>query len=213
MTTWRGCSSCGGASVLPARRVVRLAAFMRAEVGVEPARRARARHADRGRFALVRRAWRAVGYGLAALVLAFIALGLVYSGSATRIAAGVQVAGVDVGGMTAAGAERALEQRGGGLAMSPVEFTANGDRWTIQPAKLDVRINWSEAAARAVAAGDGPTVIRGLERLKIRLFGADIEPRPDYYRPALRFQVAQMAEEIDMPARDAAIVLRNNRPV
>jgi vancomycin resistance protein YoaR len=186
---------------------------MRAEVGVEPARRARARHADRGRSALVRRSWRAVGYGLAAFVLAVIALGLVYSGSATRIADGVEVAGVDVGGMTAAEAEQALEQRGGGLAMSPVVFTANGDRWTIQPAKLDVRIDWAEAAGRAVAAGDGPMVLRGLERLKIRLLGADIEPSPDYYRPALRFQVAQMAEAIDVPARDAAIILRNNRPV
>jgi vancomycin resistance protein YoaR len=186
---------------------------MRAEVGVEPARRARVRHADRGWLALVRRSWRAVGYGLAALVLAFIALGLVYSGSAARVADGVEVAGVDVGGLTAAEAERALERRGSGLEMTPVVFTANGERWAIRPAKLDVRIDWAEAAGRAVAAGDGPMVIRGLERLKIRLFGADVEPRPDYYRPALRFQVAQIAEQIDVPARDAAIVLRDDQPV
>src|SRR5687768_11120482 len=159
MTTWRGCSSCGGASVLPARRVGRLAAFMRAEVGVEPARRARARRADRGQIALVRRSWRAIGYCLAALVLALIAFGLVYSGSATRIAEGVQLAGVDVGGMTAAEAERALEQRAAGVGMNPVVFTAGGRRWTIQPAKLDVRIDWDEAAGRAVAAGDGPIVL------------------------------------------------------
>ena len=198
---------------MPARKVARLAAFMRAEVGVEPARRARARHADRGRIALVRRSWRAIVYGLAALILALIALGLAYAGSAARVADGVQLAGVDVGGMTAAEAERALEQRAGGLGMSPVVFTANGHRWAIQPAKLDVRIDWGEAAGRAVAAGDGPIVLRGLKRLKIRLFGADVEPRPDYYEPALRFQVAKMADEIDVPSRDAAIVLRSNRPV
>jgi vancomycin resistance protein YoaR len=186
---------------------------MRAEVGVEPARRARARHADRGRFALVRWPWRAVLYSLAALVLALIALGLVYSGSATQIADGVRLAGVDVGGMTAAEAERALEQRASGLGTSPVVFTADGHRWAIQPAKLEVRIDWGEAARRAVAAGDGPIGVRGLERLKIRLFGTDVEPRPDYYEPALRFQVSQMAEEVDVPPRDAAIALRSNGPV
>ncbi|MEX2103531.1 MAG: peptidoglycan binding domain-containing protein, partial [Gaiellaceae bacterium] len=186
---------------------------MRAEVGVEPARRARARHADRGRIALVRRSGRAVAYGLAALVLALIALGLVYAGSATWIADGVRLAGVDVGGMTAAEAERALEQRAAGLGMRPVVFTADGQRWAIQPARLDMRIDWGEAAGRAVAAGDGPIVLRGLERLRIRLFGADVEPKPDFYEPALRFQVARMAEEIDVPARDAAIVLRKNLPV
>jgi vancomycin resistance protein YoaR len=189
-------------------RVVRLAAFMRAEVGVEPARRTRVADAGRGRRTLRRAPWRAILYGVSTGVLVLIAIGVFYAGSPERIAAGVTVAGVDVGGMSQDEAARRLSAHAASVASVPVVFTAAGERWAVTPRKLDVRVDWRAAAERAVAAGDAPIVLRGLERLRIRLFGEDVAPAPDYYEPALRFQVARMAQEVDIVPREAALVLR-----
>jgi vancomycin resistance protein YoaR len=186
---------------------------MRAEVGVEPTRRTRVADAGRGRRSLRRAPWRAIAYGAATAVLALIATGVLYGGSPDRIAAGVTVASVDVGGMNEDEAARTLSARATQVATVPVVFTAAGKRWSVTPSKLDVRVDWRDAATRAVAVGDGPLVLRGLERLKIRLFGSEVSPVPDYYESALRFQIGQMAEEIDIVPRDAALVLRGLTPV
>ncbi|MGH3006263.1 MAG: VanW family protein [Gaiellaceae bacterium] len=150
---------------------------------------------------------------LAALALALLAAaGVGFAGSPSRIAEGVTVAGVDVGGLTAGEAEAKLAGLSERYQGIPVTFTAGGERWSLRPERLDLRVDWPAAVANAVAAGDGPLPLRGLERLKVRLFGVDLEPHADVYEARLRHEIASMANAIDAPAREASIVLEGLRP-
>ena len=101
---------------------------------------------------------------------------IVFAGSAERIPGGVNVAGVDVGGLTASEARAKLAALAARRASDPVTFTASGHRFSVRPSRLDVRADWTAAAASAVDKGDGPIPLRGLERLRVRLFGAEIAP-------------------------------------
>jgi vancomycin resistance protein YoaR len=161
---------------------------------------------------MVRRAKLAL-WAVAALLMVLLAAGIGYAGSPSRIPEGVTVAGVEVGGLTATEAREKLA----GLARRydgvPVVFTAAGGRWPLRPERLDLRVDWRAAVADALAEGDGPLPLRGLERLKVRLFGADLEPHADVYEPVLHFELDRMAKAIDTPAREASIVLEDLRPV
>jgi len=185
---------------------------MRAEAGVRPVRggwgardrRGRPRAARRSRLPL----W--TGAGVAALVLV---TGVVYAGSPTRIPAGVHVAGADVGGLTVSEARVKLARLGAQLRSVPVTFTAGDRRFAVTPSRLEVRVDWAATAAEALDRGDGPLPLRGLERLRVRLFGADVEPRARAYDPALDYEVNRMASVIDSGAREAAIRLQRLRPM
>jgi vancomycin resistance protein YoaR len=194
--------------------VVKLAAFMRAEAGVEAARRGRSPHVGGGRLRAVRRArWKAALWALTALLAAVLATGVVFAGSPDRIPAGVTLAGIEVGGMEASEAEALLSRRAGALASTPVVFTAGEESWRIRPNRLDVRVNWHAAVEEAVEAGSGPLPLRGLKRVKVRLFGADLQPHAEVYEPALQLQVQRIARGIDVPAREAALVLNGLSPI
>jgi vancomycin resistance protein YoaR len=185
---------------------------MRAEAGVRPVRRGRSARERRGRPHLVRGA-KLVLWVVAALLVLLLAVGLAFAGSPSRIPAGVAVAGVDVGGLSAGEARQklaALARRYDGV---PVVFTAAGERWPLRPDELEVRVDWRAAVAEALSEGDGPLPLRGLQRLRLRLFGADVEPQGDAYEPRLRFEVERMAKAIDTPAREAAIELRGLEPI
>ncbi|HEX2045255.1 MAG TPA: VanW family protein [Gaiellaceae bacterium] len=147
------------------------------------------------------------------MLLVLLAMGFAFAGSPSRIPAGVAVAGVELGGLTASEAREklaALAHRYDGV---PVVFIAAGERWSLRPDELEVRVDWRAAVAEALAEGDGPLPLRGLERLRLRLFGAELEPHAEVYEPRLRFEIERMANAIDAPAREAAIELRALRPV
>lgn len=148
--------------------------------------------------------------GVLALLLA---VGVVFAGSADRIPKGVTVAGVDVGGLTAPEARAKLAALAARRASEPVTFTAGGRRFLVRPSRLDVRADWTAAAASALDKGDGPIPLRGLERLRVRLFGAEIAPPARAYRPALELVLRRMATAVETPAREASIELRGLRPV
>ncbi len=86
---------------------------------------------------------------LAALVA--IGLGLVFAGSADKLAKGTRVAGVDVGGLTPAAAQRLLEARAAKLATVPVAFTAGGKTFHLTPRRLGVEVDWMSRLAWARA--------------------------------------------------------------
>jgi vancomycin resistance protein YoaR len=186
---------------------------MRAEAGARPVRQRPASRVKRGRAHLVRRLLRTTLWAVAAILLVALVTGLVYGGSESRIAAGVTVAGVDVGGLTAEEARAKLAERAANAQTVPVLFTARGKRFTLRPGRLDVRADWSAAVTDALEEGNGPFPLRGLERLKLRLFGTDVEPRADFYQRGLDFEVNRMAAAIAAPAREAAIELHGLRPV
>lgn len=185
-------------------------ASMRAEVDARPVRERRPAR----RKALLRAVpWKRLGLGAAlALVLLTLGVGLVFAGSGGRIAAGVTVAGVNVAGKTPAEAAALLDARAQELAEVPVVFTVGEERFPLRPADLEARVDWNAVAAEALAEGDWPLPFRGLKRVSLRLFGAEVEPVAEVYEARLAFELDRVAKEVDRPARNAAIVLRGLEP-
>ena len=117
--------------------------------------------------------------GLLASACAVMALfvGVVFAGSPSTLASGVQIGGLDVGGLTPRAAARALEQRAAALAKSPVVFHAGGEKFRVTPSMLGVEADWQGAVALARKDNDGFVPVRGYRRLHTRVFGEEIEPR------------------------------------
>lgn len=134
-----------------------------------------------------------------------VVIGLVYAGSPNRLAAGVKIAGVDVGGLSATEALSRLERRARALQHVPVVFTAGSGRWQISPHRLGIRVDWEAAVRAAQGRGGGFAPFRGLKRLRVRFFGAEITPSVHVWSPALSYQVGLIAKDIDRPHRDAAV--------
>ena len=184
---------------------------MRAEVDVGPVRERRRARSRRASLRAV--PWRGLavwgGGSLAALVLL---VGVVFAGSSSRIAAGVRVADVNVAGLTAPEAAATLEKQAARYADRNVVFTADGERFPLKPSDLDARVDWSAVAASAQAEGDWPLPFRGVKRVAVRLFGAEVTPVADVYDPRLEHELEQMARALDRPGRNAAIVLEGLEP-
>jgi vancomycin resistance protein YoaR len=150
---------------------------------------------------------------IAVLGAVALALGLAFAGAPDRIASGVRISGVDVGGLTAAQAGRLLERRARGLRRVPVRFTAGSRSWRLTPEHLGVRVDWSAAARAALDQGSGLGPFRGLRRIDVRLFGTDVAPPVEVYRPALAYELKRMAASLDVRRREAAVELHGLRPV
>jgi vancomycin resistance protein YoaR len=151
---------------------------------------------------------------LAAIMAAVgIFLGLAFAGSPDRIAAGVRIAGVNVGGLTAGEATAKLEARTHALARKPVIFTARGHTWRIRPGNLGVEVDWNAAVGIALHQGDGFAPFRGLRRIGVRMFGAEVSPPTQVWERALDYELGRISRVLDRPHRDAEIVLEGVRPV
>jgi vancomycin resistance protein YoaR len=142
-----------------------------------------------------------------------IVLGFAFSGSAGRIAPGVSIAGIDVGGMTAKEARTTLERRSAAYADVPVVFTAEGHSWRLTPSTFGVKVDWNAAVDAARSEGDGFAPLRGLRRIGVRVFGAEVTTDATAYQSALRYELGRLARVIDRPHREAAIHLKGLHPV
>jgi vancomycin resistance protein YoaR len=151
------------------------------------------------------------GIGAAVLALVLV-VGVVFAGSDARIAAGVEVSGLKVSGLTPEQAEKKLSKRAASLAEVPVTFTGGGHSWRISPKELDLSIDWPTTLAEARAAGDWPLPFRGLKRVAVRLFGAEVEPHADAYEAGLKFELGRIAASVDREAKNASIVLNGLTP-
>ena len=149
---------------------------------------------------------------IAVVVLGGVVLGLAFSGSPARIAGGVQVAGMSVGGLTTGEATARLQARARAVANVPVVFTAEGHTWRLRPANLGIEADWSAAVKLAQQQGEGVPPLRGLRRVGIRFFGADVSPPTRVWQRALRYELARMSRAVGAPHRDATIVLHGLRP-
>ncbi|HET9675768.1 MAG TPA: VanW family protein [Gaiellaceae bacterium] len=167
----------------------------------------------RRRRARSRLLWQGVAAGVAVALALAALFGAVFAGSPSRIPAGVSIAGVSVGGMTAAEAQRLLEGRAKALEDVPVVFFSGQRRWRITPHRLGVEADWGSAVDAALHQGDGLGPFRGLQRVRVRVFGTDIAPPAKVYEPALDYQLDQLSKELDQPVREAAIVLRARKPL
>jgi len=122
---------------------------------------------------------------LSVLVVLAVVAGIAFAGSVSHVAAGITVGGVSVGGLTADEAQTKLGAVAARYASEPVVFTAAEHRYRIRPAALEVEGNWAAAAEEAVDRGDAPFPLRGLERVWLRLIGAEVEPTADVFQAAL----------------------------
>ena len=146
-------------------------------------------------------------------VAAAAVLGLVFAGSADRLAGGVHIAGVDVSGMTPAEAQSLLERRSAALAGVPVPFVVDGRRFELPPRRLGVEVDWAAAVDAARRQGEGFGPVRGFKRLQMRVFGAEVAPPAQVYDAGLRYEVGRLAEAVARDPRDAAVELRGLNPV
>jgi vancomycin resistance protein YoaR len=149
---------------------------------------------------------------LAVLALAAIALGLAFAGSPSRLASGVRIAGVDVGGKTARQARAILARRADDLSAVPVTFRVGSRTWRLEPRRLGIRVDWSAAVDAVRRQGEGFGPLRGFRRLDLRFFGADVAPPTQVYDAALRYKLDEIAAAVDVPARNASIVLHGRTP-
>ena len=166
-----------------------------------------------GRFAVVRRRWKAIVAFFGVLLLGVLALGFAYAGLLTSS----PTASPSPTRMSAVSRlptpKRELSTRAQALSSEPVVFTGAGRRWSIAPAQLAVRGDWGGAATEALDHGDGPVPLRGLKRLELRLFGSEVEPSATVDQGALNRQLRVIAKQVEVDGREAAIVLRNDEPV
>ena len=146
------------------------------------------------------------------LLVAAIAVGFVFSGSAQKLPDGATVAGMPVGGLTAAEAVRRLEERYAETRQVPVTFTAGPRTFRVRPNEVVLSVDWEAAVETARRQGDGFGPIRGLRRLEERFFGDDITPPARPYDALLTHKLSALARRIDRPERQAAIRLRGLNP-
>jgi vancomycin resistance protein YoaR len=162
---------------------------------------------------VVRTGAKLAGAVLLALVVGLLAVGIVFAGSASEVAGGVTVAGADVSGLDQERAQSELSARARRLEAVPVPFKAGGKTWPIAPQQIALQVDWASAVQAALDEGDGPIPLRGLKRVQLRLFGADVEPTATYESTTLEKRLAAIARAVDDPGRQAALVLRNGQPV
>ena len=111
---------------------------------------------------------------------------------------GTTIVGIDVGGMAEGEATRMLGAKSRSLEQSPVSFTPAGRSFGSRPRQLGVRADWQAAVRQAAAAGDGARPLRGLRRLRVRFFGAHVQPRLTAYPDALSFEVHRIAAAVQL---------------
>jgi vancomycin resistance protein YoaR len=149
----------------------------------------------------------AVGGAFALAVL----VGFAFAGSRSELAAGTHVAGVDVGGKTKREAIATLdalyERRSGDAA----DFAAGGRTYSLAPTQLGVHPDWSSAVDAAARVGDGFGPLRGLRRIRARVFGAEVLPEIAVSNAALEYALDQISSDADRSPRSAALVRRGLR--
>ena len=156
---------------------------------------------------------RRISYGALLLVVAgLVAASIVYAGSPATLARGVQIDGVDVGGMSTAQATRTLERRARATRGAPVSFLADGHIFRLKAADIGLRSDWAAAVDAARNDGDGFAPLRGLRRLKLRIFGEDVAARASYSKAELKAALARIGARVDVPHREAAVALRGLTP-
>lgn len=140
-----------------------------------------------------------------------VIVGFAFAGSSSELAAGTHVAGVDVGGLTGSQAVAKLDALYEQRADDPVEFTVGTSSYTLAASQLGVEPDWSGAVAAASRAGDGFGPLRGLRRLRARVFGAEVLPRVAASSAALDYVLDRIASDVDRPPRNAGLVRRGLR--
>jgi vancomycin resistance protein YoaR len=139
------------------------------------------------------------------VVLGALLAATLVAGSPSRLPPGATVAGVDVGGLERGEARVLLSSRFDRLQREPVEFVVQGRSFRFTPSQLGVRADWDAALREVADAGDGIAPVRGLKRIKTRLFGIDAEPHVHVYPSVLQFTIDTIAKAVERRAVEAGL--------
>jgi vancomycin resistance protein YoaR len=166
----------------------------------------------RRRRARIRLLWQWSLFLAGVLALGGTVLGLAFAGSPERLPDGTRIAGVDVAGLTPSAARARLERRESERGSVPVVFTADGHRWRVKPATVVLDTDWGAAVEAARRQGEGFAPLRGLKRLGVRVFGADVVPRTRVSEPVLDAYLDRFERAIDSPRIEPALTLNGLEP-
>jgi vancomycin resistance protein YoaR len=146
------------------------------------------------------------------LALSGTLLGLAFAGSPETLPEGTQIAGIEVAGLTPGEARAKLERLERQRGNVPVVFMADGRRWQVKPNTVILATDWGAAVEAARRQGEGFAPLRGLKRLGVRVFGADVVPRTRVSEPALNAYVSRFAKGLDRPRVEPKVVLNELEP-
>ncbi len=146
---------------------------------------------------------------LTASAMGYLLLGPYLDG---RIVPGIWVWSVPLGGLSPAGARSALEAASL-PAQVPVTITGPaGETWPFSLRDLGITLDEEATLEASYAPGHrGRPVAQLEERLRLMVAGLSVAPRWRWEREEARRQLLALAEMIDVPARDAALVYRAGR--
>lgn len=144
---------------------------------------------------------------VAAVLIALVLAAVIYDGTRDdRIAEGITVGGVDVGGLDVEPARERVRRELDGALDRPLVVSHGAQRFTLDPADVELRI---DARASADAARDrgreGNPIGRALRDLGGGEVDADVTPRVGYDRAGVRDWVTRVVRRLTRPARDADI--------
>ena len=155
--------------------------------GVSTARRSERRHRA------TRSAVRRVGLLGGHLACGVAVVGLAFADRRRRLAEGTTVAGHDIGGLTADEAARRSRPRPRGSSAHRSPSPPPGARGRLPRASSAFGSTGSTAVRVAAQEGDGFRPVRGLRRLQVRFFGAEVAPSASSFASVLDYEVASIA--------------------
>lgn len=143
---------------------------------------------------------------LVALFLSLVLYQLVFL---NRVYVGVSSMGVDVGGMTRSQAETAIAARADDLLAFPVTLRYRDQIWTLTALQAGATLDVDVMADRALAVGRDGDLLGNLgQQWKALRRGVPIEPEIRYDTGPANMSLAQIAQAVDRPARDAQLLIR-----
>jgi len=146
-----------------------------------------------------------VGAVLLALAAIVGIVGLVFAGSASKLAGGTVIGGLDVGGLTERDAIAKLRAREHQLENTRVAFVAAGSTTGYSSSQLGVQSDWKSAVEQALHDGDGFWPVRGFRRLVLRFSGDHITARLSSYPSAIDYAVNEIAGKVDTRHVEASL--------
>jgi len=143
---------------------------------------------------------------LVALFLAIVLYQIVFL---ERIFIGVRAMGVELGGMTRSQALAALTTRSDSYLSFPVVLRHNGQTWVVSLRQVGAVLDIPRAVTDAYAFGrQGDLVGNILDQLGALFFGAEINPVIRYDSGPANALLAEVARQVNRPARDAELIIQ-----
>jgi vancomycin resistance protein YoaR len=145
---------------------------------------------------------------LVALFLSLVLYQLVFL---NRVYIGVSTMGVELGGMTRAQAEVAVASRADNYLSFPVTLRYGDKLWTLNARQAGATLDVAAAVDQAFAVGRHHQLLNDLAQQWAALqYGVPIEPAIRYDTGPANMSLAQIAQAIDRPARDAQLLIHAN---